>query len=188
MLTQLSTVKSRLGILDTDTANDALLTNAIVALSARFNRECNRTLERTENLIEEFPAEAVEICPICYPIETITRFELKLSEAEGWVEQASVTCLVRRRCVISLAHRLGGREEQARMTYTGGYVLPGSVPAAGQTALPADLEQAAFWFQNRERLGMQRIWDYHATYRHFASLDLLQSVKAVLFGHTRWRT
>jgi hypothetical protein len=30
-----------------------------------------------------------------------------------------------------------------RVTYTGGYVLPGASPGAGQTALPDDLESAA---------------------------------------------
>ncbi len=45
MLTQLSTVKTRLGITVTD--YDALLTSAIKAVSARFDRECNRRLPRT---------------------------------------------------------------------------------------------------------------------------------------------
>lgn len=31
----------------------------------------------------------------------------------------------------------------ARVTYTGGYVLPGAQVGAGQAALPADLESAA---------------------------------------------
>ena len=40
------------------------------------------------------------------------------------------------------------------MTLTGGYVLPGTTPSAGQTALPDDLEQAAveqvaYWFQKQ---------------------------------------
>jgi len=40
------------------------------------------------------------------------------------------------------------------VTYTAGYVLPGDTPAAGQTALPDDLEQAAveqvaYWFQKQ---------------------------------------
>ena len=30
-----------------------------------------------------------------------------------------------------------------RLTYTGGYVLPGDTPGPGQTPLPDDLEQAA---------------------------------------------
>ncbi|HTL56239.1 MAG TPA: hypothetical protein VL361_11210 [Candidatus Limnocylindrales bacterium] len=191
MLTQLSTLKSRLGILDTDTTNDALLTDAIKAVSARFDAECNRTFARTEDAIYEFPAEALEISCPCQPIESIARFELKTSEAGGWVEQPGVDYLVRRACVISLAAALGNSRAQGRVIYTGGYVLPGTQAATGQTSLPADLEhaaieQVAYWFQHRDRLGLQRIWEYHATYRQFAALDLLESVRAVLEKHARW--
>src|SRR5437016_14618066 len=42
MLTQLSTVKTRLAVVVTD--YDDLLTNAIKAVSARFDKETNRTL------------------------------------------------------------------------------------------------------------------------------------------------
>src|SRR5205814_39501 len=46
MLTQLSTVKSRLALTITD--YDDLLTSAIKAVSARFDKECNRTLAPLE--------------------------------------------------------------------------------------------------------------------------------------------
>src|ERR1051326_9034291 len=65
--------------------------------------------------------------------------------------------LLRRNCVISLANPLGDCRQRARVTYTGGYVLPGTAVGAGQTALPDDLEQAmveqvACWFMNRDKL------------------------------------
>ena len=61
MLVQLPTVKSRLQILDTDTIHDALLTSAIEAISARFDKETNRTLARTENATDEFDAADTEV-------------------------------------------------------------------------------------------------------------------------------
>ncbi|HEY5911569.1 MAG TPA: phage head-tail connector protein [Verrucomicrobiae bacterium] len=191
MLTQLSTIKARLGILDTDLQYDTLLTNAIQAASERFDRECNRQLARAEGVTQEFSADITELCAHCYPIETVSKFEVKDSESGGWVEQAGVEYLVRQRCVISLAAPLGSCRQQGRITYTGGYVLPGTPPAEGQTPLPRDLEQAAieqvaYWFQNRDRLGLLRIWEYNGTYRHYADLDLLRSVRAVLFQYTRW--
>ncbi len=191
MLTQLSTVKSRLGILDTDLQYDALLTNAIKAVSERFDHECNRRLARTEDFAQEFSADNTEVCAMCYPIETVGKFELKTNETDGWVEQTGIEYLVRRGCVISLAAPLGSSRQQGRVSFTAGYVLPGTTPGAGQTALPVDLEQAvveqaAYWFQNRDRLGLLRIWEYNGTYRHYADLDLLRSVKAVLFQYTRW--
>src|SRR4051812_28728923 len=134
MLTQLTTIKSRLAITTTDF--DDLLTNALKAISARFDNECNRTFARTANAIEEFSAEELEVRPACYPIESVSKFELKNNETDGWVEQTGVEYLIRRNCVISLRSPLGSFREAGRITYTAGYVLPGTSPAAGQTALP----------------------------------------------------
>ena len=61
MLTQLSTVKSRLVLTVTD--YDDLLTNAIKALSARFDKECHRTLARTTTATHEFDAADTETLP-----------------------------------------------------------------------------------------------------------------------------
>jgi hypothetical protein len=157
MITQLATLKSRLQILPTDTTYDALLTTAIRALSARFDKETNRTLARTENATFEFDPQDTELCPPCYPIETVTKFETKSSELTGWIEVSAVQYVIRHSCIISLQTPLNLQLstfnlQLARVSYTGGYVLPGTTPAAGQTPLPDDLEQAAveqiaFWFQ-----------------------------------------
>src|SRR5712691_13544134 len=125
MLTQLSTVKSRLALVVTD--YDGILTNAI---SARFDKETNRTLARTASATHEFDATDTEILPPCYPIESVTKFELKSNETDGWSEQTGVQYLLRRQCVISLSSPLNHQlstinSALARITYTGGYVLPG---------------------------------------------------------------
>jgi hypothetical protein len=52
MLTTLSTIKSRLAIDPFDLQYDSLLTNAITAISFRFDKETNRTLARTVNLTQ----------------------------------------------------------------------------------------------------------------------------------------
>jgi hypothetical protein len=137
MLTQLATVKARLAILPTDVSQDELLTRAIAAVSARFDRECNRTLARTVDATQEFEAGETEVIAKCYPIEDVTGFELKTSEAEGWVAQAEMDYIVRQGCVISLSAPLVGLGRSAgawlgRVTYTGGYVMPGTAPGAGQ--------------------------------------------------------
>src|SRR5262245_56979772 len=106
MITQLSTVKARLGIEPVELRYDSLLTNAILAVSARFDKECNRSLARTENATHEFGGGECEIVPLCYPIETVSKFEVKTSEADGWVEQTGVRYLIRRSCVISLESAL----------------------------------------------------------------------------------
>src|SRR5437899_12705720 len=85
MLTLLSTVKSRLALTVTD--YDALLTNAIKAISDRFDKECNRTLARTTTATHEFDATDTEILPPCYPVEAVTKFRLRSNETDGWSEQ-----------------------------------------------------------------------------------------------------
>ena len=185
MLTQLATVRSRLGLTDLEIQWDALLTQAILAVSARFNHECGGTLARSVDLAQEFCPADREIILRSHPVEAITRLELKTTEAEGWQEQTGVDFLLRHRCVLTLLRPLGTDAQQGRVIYTGGFVLPGTDPAAGQAPLPPDLEQAAveqvcWWFQNRERLGLTRLWEYHGTYRQFADLDLLTTVRSVL--------
>lgn len=202
MLTELSTVKTRLGILDTDPQYDTILTNTLKMVSARFDHECHRTLARTPNFTQEFSPELTEICAACYPIETISKFELKGNETDGWVELTGVAYLVRRACIISLAWPLDALRSDAlalsrpiaRVTYTGGYVLPGSTPpppVPPATPLPCDIEQAAveqtaYWFQNREKLGLLTLWPKGGTFERFADPDLLPGVRAVLASYARW--
>src|SRR5437867_2473497 len=193
MLTQLSTLKLRLALDEFNVQYDTLLTNAITAISTRFDHECNRTLARTVDATHEFPADDLEILPPLYPIESVTKFELKENETDGWIEQTDVEFLIRQRCIISLNNPLSTIHHsplQARVTYTGGYVLPGTTPSAGQTPLPADLEQAAVeqvasWFQNRDKLGLVRIWLHQGTYEQFMQLEFLPSVTATLKKYER---
>src|SRR5689334_14787491 len=108
MLTDLPTVKSRLLLEPIDPTYDALLLRAIAAISARFDLETNRTLARTENATFEFPAPQTEIVVPCYPIEMVSKFELKMSETDGWLEQSGVDYLIRSSSIICLATTLGG--------------------------------------------------------------------------------
>jgi hypothetical protein len=100
MLSTLSTLKARLSIPDTDPQYDTLLTNVLEALSARFDSETNRTLARTVDATFEFDPADTEISPPLYPIESVTKFELKTTEAEGWFEATDVAHLIRRGCII----------------------------------------------------------------------------------------
>jgi len=61
MLTELSTIKSRLAIEDLNVQFDDLLTTSIEAISARFDKETNRTLARTVDATFEFDTDDLEI-------------------------------------------------------------------------------------------------------------------------------
>jgi hypothetical protein len=190
MLTQLATVKTRLGI--TDSVNDTILTNALNAISARFDKETNRTLARTANATFEFDGDKTEIVLPIYPVESVSAFHTKSDEATGWVAVSpNPAYLIRKASVISLVEgSIAGSDELARVTYTGGYVLPGTSVGAGQTALPSDLEQACveqccYWYQRRRELGLVSIAGEGGSIQQFAQLDLLPSVKAVLKKYER---
>jgi len=195
MLTQLSTLKARLAIADTDVTSDDLLTAVIEAVSARFDNETNRTLARSENATFEFETDQQEISPPCYPIESVSKFETKVSEAEGWVEKTGTDYLIRTTCTISLSNNLQPStcnfQPLARVTYTGGYVLPGTDPAPGQTPLPPDIEhacieQSAAWFLTRDKVGLEINWPKGGIYQRFSQLPLLPSVSAILKKYQRW--
>lgn len=200
MLTQLATVKARLALDPIDLTYDALLQRAIAAISARFDQETNRTLARAENATCEFPARDTVIFVARYPIEQVAGFALKFSESEGWLEQTGVECLIRSGCVIALENALGSGgsgSALARVSYTGGYVLPGDPDpvalsgGAPPQRLPAELEQAAveqtaFWFQTRDQLGVLREWPKGGNYVQFADSDLLPAVREVLRRYTRF--
>lgn len=191
-LCQLAAVKARLAIDQANTDEDSILTNAIAAISARFDRETTRTLARSAAATYEFNAEEREILPPRYPIESVSAFAVKSNETDGFETQSDVTYRIRGGVVIELDVALGTRAQIGRVTYAGGYVLPGATATGVQTALPADLreaavEQVAYWFQNRDRLGIVSVSGADASVQQFAALDLLPNVKAVLAIHRRIR-
>ena len=192
MLTTLPTLKLRLALQPADTQYDSLLTTALQALGPRLDSETNRTLARTVDYQQEFDSASTEVLARCYPIESISKFELKYNDTDGWQEIPNVKTITRNSCIISLNSQLSTLNSSralARVTYTGGYVLPGTTPAPGQTPLPLDLENAAieqiaFWFTNRDKTGLKTSWPT-GEYRQFATQDLLPSVSAVLAHHRR---
>jgi hypothetical protein len=188
MLAQLTTVKARLSLPPADTTYDVLLTTAITAVSSRFDRETNRTLARTVNATHEFDPHDTELLVPCYPIESVQKFELKQTEAEGWLEQPDIPFLIRSGCIITLH----APRSLSRVTYTAGYLAPGSPDIPGATRLPADLEQAAVeqvahWFQTCDYLGLKTHWPSGGIYLQFTQEPLLPAVAATLKQYERWR-
>jgi len=157
----------------------------------QFENVCCRTFARAADITEKFSEDASEVLVACYPVETVAGFELKSNKTDGWIKQEDTNYLIRQNCIISLACPLATWRQQARVIYTGGYVLPGDpdpqpLPNGPQPVrLPAGLEKAAVeqvacWFRNRDTLGVLRIWRYQGTYEQFAKMELLPNVSAVL--------
>src|SRR5881394_1067584 len=129
MLTQLSTLKCRLGLEQFDPTDDLTLTNLLRHVSARFAIECNRTFDYGAGLTYEFRAEQINILVDRPPIQLVSQFDLKTTESEGWILQSSTSYLLSpTKAVIELAEPLGISGQLGRVTYTGGYILPGTSP------------------------------------------------------------
>jgi len=189
MITTLAKVKTRLAIVDG--TYDELLTQLITGMAGRFEKETDRKLERVAGHLEEFPAERLGWALERTPVETITKFELRSDEGEAWEEVSGVDYLLRgKKSVLWLANPLGYAGQVGRVTYTGGYVFPPSVPEAGQTALPevleaAAIEQVAQVFQLRSWSGVLRVEATSGTYLEVADKEWVPWVRRVLWRYRR---
>ncbi|MCX8156699.1 MAG: hypothetical protein N3J91_09680 [Verrucomicrobiae bacterium] len=179
MLTQLATLKARLGIPAFETAHDARLADLIRFVTARFELECHRRFARRENAAYDFRADALEVRVDRYPVESITALALRRAGQAQWETLPEVGAQISvSQALIELAAPLGHAGELARVIYTGGYVLPGNTPGAGQTALPDELEQAAveqvaYLFENRHRLGLVSVGGGSGAIEILRELNLL---------------
>jgi hypothetical protein len=127
-----------------------------------------------------------------FPIISVTTLETKQSETLGWVavSPAPDFMISPSAAIIELSIALADSRSLARVTYAGGYVLPGATAGVGQTALPADLEQATveqccYWYQRRQQLGLVSVSGDGGSVSQYRTLDLLPSVSAVLSKYER---
>lgn len=193
MLAQVATVKTRLNI--SASTEDTLLTNFVELATGLFNRHCNRTFARAAAATDDFDADLCELNLSRPPVESITSFALKSNETDGWETQTGVDYLLPKGAgsVLRLAAPLGSYRQHVRVTYAGGYVLPGTAVGAGQTALPdevehACVEQVVFWYQNRTKLGLSSTNENGVVFGGEIQQPppLLAHVKAALRAHVRW--
>ena len=192
MLTTLAILKARVGLETFDTTDDAVLANLLSFVSARFAAECNRIFDYGVGVTYEFRAEEMRILVDRPPIESVSQFELKTTESAGWILQPTLDYLLSpRRSVIEFNVPLGAIGQLGRVTYTGGFVLPGGNPTGNQLPLPAAIElacmeQVAYWYQRRAQLGLVSVSSGDTTVQQFQSTDLLPQVRAVLKHYERW--
>ena len=191
-LATLASLKLRLGIDTFETDFDAQLTNFLKLVTGRFEAECNRTFARAAGAYYEFSADQNFLVPELFPIESVSAFELKDNEDDGWVAQTGVSYRIgAQKNIVHLFGPLGTSDQGGRITYTGGYVLPDATAGTGQTALPSEIEQAAieqaaFYWQNRDRLGLTAVSGEGGSVQQFGKLDLLPTVIPVLANYERW--
>jgi hypothetical protein len=189
MLTSIEKAKARVGINPGDTTQDETITRVITAVGQRFETECRRKLERLVDDAYEFRADETRVVLERYPIESVNKFQLKCSEALGWVDTPT-DYLRRRNSVLELVEPLGGCRELARVIYTGGYAGPDQAIIQGTIGVPADLEHAcleqfAAWWYWKDKVGLSRHRQEGAVELEFTGQNMLSSVAAILRRYTR---
>jgi len=80
--------------------------------------------------------------------------------------------------------------DSVELKYRGGYVSAGQTPAAGETAMPDDLREAAimqasFIFKRRNDIGLTSVSAEGGSINSFSPMDLLPMVKDTLNNYKR---
>lgn len=190
MLTTIEHLRARCGLDAFDTSQDTLLTALAGLVGARFERDCNRFFDRVAAAADEFSGDEVCLAVMRTPIESVASFHLKTNETDGWELQDGVDYLLIGANLVELPAPLGTRAQRLKVTYAGGYVLPGATAGAGQTALPQEIEdavlqQCAYMFQQRDKLGLITQWDAGSSYRQWAKAEILPEVAVVITKYRR---
>jgi hypothetical protein len=182
LLIAIATLRARCGL--TGTTDDSALQRAIEATGALFEAHINRDLARTVGVTHIVRANTREILlPRC-PVEAVTTFELKYSEADAWATLTNVTHVIDPLPgIVSLASAQAGAGALLRITYTGGYRLPADV--AGTYYLPdaltaAATEQAAWFYQHRHAGRLTGTPGASPSVKQTQERALLESVEAML--------
>lgn len=115
----------------------------------QFERFCDRKFLRVENATDVIAADRIQFLLSRFPIESLSRIELKDNEADGWVEQTIATLVQTidaENGIVNLPDSAdaGAWWAKLRFTYTGGYWFDETEEGndalpSGATAVPDDL-------------------------------------------------
>lgn len=141
------------GVLAATTDYDASLTAIGLGVAAQFDRATGRTLRRSVDAVMEIAAARSFVQVPGYPLEYISGLEVAFfGDAANWQDfsQDSPWNLNKISGIIELGYQYGGRLDVIRVTYTGGYFIPGTLADDGSlavmpetaTILPDDLFSA----------------------------------------------
>ncbi len=187
MITSVARCKIRCGIGGADVTQDDLLTFLIGDVTRRFEQWLGRSLHRTVGCKDEFAASETKLLVRTPPIEEVTAWETKETEAGGWAALATAPdyILWADKTIVLLKEPQGSYMELLRVTYNGGYVFQDEVPGVGEVALPAWYEEAAvtqvahLW-QLRDKINVTRVDASTGIQWSIADVELVPNVRSEL--------
>jgi len=191
----LADVTERLAISDAE--YDLMLARIVAGIEAVFSDYCRRPLIVTASDVTEYFTGCGDRLQLRrYPIASIT----SIVEALDF-DFASATALVADtdyRLVNAGINGILWRRyawwhndpDSIRAIYRGGYCSAGQSPGEGETAMPADLreaaiEQASFIFKRRDDIGLSAVGFEGGSMSKFSAVDLLPMVRRILDSYRR---
>lgn len=182
------------------TEYDAMLATIIAGFTARANTATGRTLIAQADDTTEYHTGQSDLLRLNnYPIISITsvkeswskdfedtnEYELLESGEDYRVASAGKNGILER-----LYTPWAQAFESVQVIYRGGYVAAGETPGDGETAVPADLREAAIQqcsliFKRRDDIGLSGASFDGGSFSKFQTMKLLDDVQAVLDSYMR---
>ena len=114
------------------TAYDEAVTALGLAVFGYFEAECDRKFARVVGDTYECEASKRYAVVPRYPIESVTKLELRTSTTEGWVEQTAVPVNFNKSAgVVTFTLLPASSDDVVRLTYTGGFWWDTSEDSSG---------------------------------------------------------
>jgi len=189
----LADVKDRLGKFDTE--SDSILNRIILGIEAIFDAATGRRL--ILNGTDEttcFTGDCRRIIVPRYPVVSITSIKESVTydfgNADALVADESYRLIAARGVLYRIGTYWLAIEDGIQVIYKGGYVAAGQTPGSGETAMPADLreaaiEQATFIFKRKDDIGLIGAGFDGGSINKFSVMKLLPMVQTVLDKYRR---
>jgi len=191
----LADCKTRRGLSTTD--NDTLLERIIAGVQSAFENYCRRPLLLTAAAVTEYYTGSGPYLQLNrYPIAAITSIkeaaDFDFTAATALVADSDYR-LIRSGKSGVLYSTLGSWDpnpDAIQVVYRGGFVAAGGTVGTGETALPADLreaaiEQAVFLFQRKDDMGLVSVNYQGGAINKQVDMNLLPQVKLILDNYRK---
>lgn len=191
----LDDVKGRLG--ETDTENDMTLVRIILGIEEIFNRYTRRNLiVSAADVTEYYTGSGNRLQLARYPLVSVTSIKQAVDYDFDGADalEADIAYRLIGGGINGIAYRVHTTwfsvPDAIEVIYRGGYCAAGHAPGDGETAMPADLreaaiEQATFVFKRRDDIGLAGVGFEGGSMSKFSAMDLLPMVKRVLDNYRR---
>lgn len=188
-------VKTRLGISDSD--YDVMIAAIVSGLTGRFDAFCGRTLLQTAADVTEYYTGLSQHLQLNrYPVIAITSVKeawdrdfdsatALTAEEDYWPMSLGKNGILYREAI-----RWPVKPDSIQVIYRGGYAAAGEEPGSSETALPAEireaaLQQATFIYKRRDDIGLSGVGFEGGSISKFAAMKLLPDVEEVLKQYRR---